>query len=381
MDDLRESILRTQLHRELELARKLGAEGKNREAGIHYTKASALYRRIAYNSTKEKAEEMFRSADQYEHLGKMVKDTSKLRAVGEISQDMYEEEIGKLIITEKPDTKWEDIGGLKEAKRTIKEAIIMPFIKEKPPFVKSPRTILLFGPPGTGKTMLAKASSNTLNATFFEARTSVLLSKYFGESGRLISAFFGKVRKMQPSLVFMDELDSVASKRTADMNEASRRVLSQLLTEIDGFNTNRQDRVLVMAATNKPWDLDDAAVSRFQRRIYVPLPDMESREKIFEIHLKGVELSGGITEKKLAERSEGFSGRDIASVCQDAIMEMVREMNPDLEKLTGRDVPEYTIKTRDLGPKDFEKAFIKIKPALSEEDVKKYEKWKEEFGE
>lgn len=372
MNDLRQSILKQQLQKELELARELEAKGDSKEAGIHYMKAGALSRRIAYISPREQAEELFSTASQYEQVGDIIKTTSGFERAK--NPDL----IDSLIVTEKPEIKWEDIGGLEEAKKTIKEAIILPFIESKPEFITAPRTILLYGPAGTGKTLLAKASSNTLDATFFEAKGSGLLSKYFGESSKLIEALFGKAKKLQPSLIFMDEIDSLAPTRLKDVSEAGRRVLGQLLEEIEGFNTRKEDKILFIGATNKPWDLDDAMLSRFQRKIYVPLPDLDSRKQIFEIQLKGADLSVSLGD--LANRSEGYSGRDIANVCQEAIIHMVRQENPHLQELTPREISKYSLKYRALMQEDFEQAFAKIKPPLSKEIIERYAEWAKETG-
>jgi len=379
MSSLRENLLRQELHRELAKARKLESEGRIKEAGVHYTRAGAIYRRIAYHAPPNKAQEIFNTASQYENLGNTIKNPEKITEMKTTSPEIYESAIDSLIVSTKPDITWEDIGGLPEVKRTIKEAIIIPFIKNKPQFVRSPRSILLYGPPGTGKTLLAKASSNTLSASFFEARSSALLSKFFGESSKLISALFKKAKKLQPSVIFIDEIDSLAVSRSGDSNEASRRVLGQLLTEIEGFSTSKEEKILTMGATNKPWDMDDAMISRFQRRIYVPLPDEKARKSIIKIHLNGAEL-GSINIEGLVERTRGFSGRDIANLCQEAINLMVRESNPDLEELTMQQLEHYSLRSRSLSKEDFDRALEKIKPSSQQKDLDKYEKWKEEFG-
>lgn len=372
MGDLRKSILDMELQKELQKARILEKQGKGKEASVHYIKAGEIYRRIAYTSPQWKAEDMFNVANKYETLGKTIRQEAP-RAIGEVPDEV----VDSLVVSEKPETEWKDIGNLEEAVKIIKEAIILPFINSKPDYVKSPRTILLYGPPGTGKTLLAKASSNTLNATFFEARMPSLLSKFFGESTKLINALFEKARKTQPSLIFIDELDSLAASRGSDMNEATRRVLGQFLTELDGFNTKKDEKVLIMAATNKPWDLDDALVSRFQKRIYVPLPDQKARKDILAIHLEGTSLSG-IDSKNLSERTEGFSGRDLSSLCQEAIINMVREMNPQLENMSMGEIEKYSLRSRPLAEKDFEEALKKIKPATHNKE--QYDKWRDEFG-
>ncbi len=373
MGELRDSILRQQLQKEIDLAKALEAKGKSREAGPHYLKAAAIYRRIAFNAPRPEAEQLMSHASQYENMGAVMK------KLGPHERAYSHEAIESMIVSQRPDTNWEDIGGLEEAKTIIKEAIIIPFIRSRPDFVQAPRTILLYGPPGTGKTMLAKASSNNLNASFFEARASSLLSKYFGESTKLVNALFSKAREMQPSLIFMDEIDSLAPGRDAGMDESTRRVLGQLLSEVEGFNTRKDEGILFMGATNKPWDLDDAMVSRFQRKIYVPLPGPEGRSSIFEIHLSGARLQD-ITPRELAGMSRGYSGRDIANVCQEAIIQMIREKNPKLGELTPTDIEKYSLIHRSLIRKDFENAFGKIKPSMDEKGLDRYMEWKMGMG-
>jgi SpoVK/Ycf46/Vps4 family AAA+-type ATPase len=373
MGELRQNILRQQLQAELEKAQQLEGQGKEKEAGVHYSKAGAMARKLAYQAPREDAEDFFQTASQYESLGKIIRTTDgHVRAS---SPDI----IDQLIVTQKPSTTWEDIGGLEEAKKTLKQAIILPFVKGKPDFVTITKSILLYGPPGTGKTMLAKASSNTLNATFFEAKASSLLSKYFGESSKIISTLFGKARKMQPSLIFMDEIDSLAPSRDSGIDESSRRVVGQMLSEMEGFEGRRDEKVLFMGATNKPWDIDDALLSRFQRKIFVPLPDAESRKVIFELHLKGADLSKVNIEKLLSD-SAGYSGRDIAALCQEAISLMIREKNPDLENLSAKQLEVYTLDTRGMLPEDFAKAFEKVKPSSKVDTLDKYDDWGKEFG-
>jgi len=373
MGEIRLNMLKQQLQAELEEARKLESQGKEKEAGVHYVRAGAIARRLAYQAPREDAEDFFQTATQYESVGNIIRTTSSHTRAA--SPDM----IDQLIVTQKPDTKWEDIGGLKEAKRTLKQAIIMPFVRKRPDYVSAAKSILMYGPPGTGKTMLAKASSNTLSATFFEAKASGLLSKYFGESSKMISALFAKAKKMQPSLIFMDEIDSLAPSRDTGIDESSRRVLGQLLSEIDGFESRKEDRIIFMGATNKPWDLDDALLSRFQRKVYVPLPDAGSRKKIFIIHLRGAEL-GRLDMDQLVEKSEGYSGRDIASLCQEAVAGMIRDKNPDLEELTAKQLESYMLVTRGLLPSDFETAFGKVKATSKDWSLERYAKWQREFG-
>jgi len=156
MGNLREQILRQELQKEIEKARKLEKDGKHEEASKHYTKVSVIYRRIAYNAPRARSEEMFDVASQYENLGTAIRKGGEIEKAREFAPDVYEKAIDSLIITQKPETEWDDIGGLKEAKRVIKEAIILPFIHDKPPFVHSPRTILLTALPGQGRPCLQR---------------------------------------------------------------------------------------------------------------------------------------------------------------------------------------------------------------------------------
>jgi len=365
--ELRKNILRRELQRQLELARDLD-KNQDPAASLHYIKAANIYKKLAdyYPGYAD----VHKIAESYERYGGNIQKQEKT--------DDLESVIDTLLITQKPITTWDDIGGLEQAKNEIKETIILPFIHNKPDFVRSSKTILFYGPPGTGKTMLAKASSNVLSATFFEARLSSILSKYFGESSKLVSILFRRAREMQPSLIFTDELDSIAFSRGADMNEATRRVLSQLLTEIDGFNTSQKDKVIIIGATNKPWDLDEAVISRFQKKIYVPLPDEVARTSIFNINLTGAQLDFDI--KELARRSHAYSGRDISAVCQEAIMLMINEQNPGLGDLTTHSLGTYSLKYRKLRLSDFEHAFGKVKSSVDSTKLSKYDEWKNEFG-
>lgn len=374
MGDIREDILKRELQHTLERAKHFDKTGDKR-ASSEYMKASSIYNKLAGVSSGEKSKQNYTMSVRYHQFSESVDKRDSL-------QTEKPEDLGKmidsLIISHKPDTKWEDIGGLEEVKTEIKEVIILPFIKRKPDYVEAPRTLLLYGPPGTGKTLIAKAASNVLSATFFEARVSALLSKYFGESPKLLNSLFLKAKSMQPSLIFMDELDSLAVKRSGETSASTRRVLSQLLMEIDGFNTKGSDKVIIIAATNAPWDLDDAVISRFQKKVYIPLPNKEAKKKIFSIHLKNAKL--GVDIDKLADLAENFSGRDISNVCKEAIMHMIREQNPSLGELTSESVEHYSLKHRPLTLNDFKIAFKTIKPAIDVSHLKRYEEWESSFG-
>lgn len=281
--------------------------------------------------------------------------------------------------------RWEDIGGLDEVKRLVKETVAIAALK-KPESIRPWKGILLFGPPGTGKTMIAAAAAGSLDATFFNVKTDRLLSKYFGESSKMISSLYTSAREQAPSIVFIDELDALGASRSDAMSEATRRVLSSLLIELDGLQGKKDDRLLLtMAATNAPWDLDPAILSRFPRRIYVPLPDSNACRAIIEIHMRGLEIPGvDLAEigRQCVDRL--YSGRDIQNVCQQAIWTMINDVNPEIHRLA--DLPfdeleERALITRPLHEDDFAAAFSRIRSPLKAEDLARHLEWNAKHGE
>jgi katanin p60 ATPase-containing subunit A1 len=282
---------------------------------------------------------------------------------------------------------WADIGGLKGVKQTIKESVVLSIIEDKPEAIKPWKGILLFGPPGTGKTLLAAATAGSLEATFFNVKVGQILSKYFGESSKLVSALYNVGRKKAPSIIFLDEFDSIALSRSGEVAESSRRVLSTLLSELDGLQDKRSENyVLTMAATNTPWDIDTAVLSRFPKRIHIPLPDKEACQEIIKIHTfkEGLEFGMQILDQVVDECTEKlFAGRDIATLCNNAIWNMVRSENPALSSLADKSVDairKYKLKTRELTLTDFENSFEFMESAVKEHDLKKYERWANEYG-
>lgn len=279
---------------------------------------------------------------------------------------------------------WKDIGGLDSVKVRIMETIVIAGLK-KPIVIKPDKGILLFGPPGTGKTLLAAAAAGSLNATFFNVKISNVLSKYFGESTKLITALYETARKNQPSIVFIDEFDSITLSRDSESGDASRKVLSTLLSELDGFQDKKSDELLLtLAATNAPWDLDEAILSRFPLRIYISLPDAKSCQEIIKIQLKGLD----ITSLDLGEVADictqkHYSGRDIQFLCQEAIRNMIRVYNPDLYKKSELPFEELKKQTLSVGPVTmdyFQNAFEKVKSPLAEKDIGRFSQWNTEFG-
>ena len=369
------------------------AKGDMQTAEKKARKCATLLRQLAkhvpYNSDfyLKKAKKWEQTAEKIKkgEFGKkavMSAEGKRTKAEEEMGENQFRQYVKGLIA--RSNVTWKDIGGLNDVKVLLMETVVIAAL-QKPESIQPWKGILLLGPPGTGKTLLASAAAGSLNATFFNVKTSNILSKYFGESSKIITALYDVARENAPSIVFIDEIDALTTRRSDDASEASRRMLSTLLTELDGFQDKKSDiLVLTLAATNTPWDLDEAVLSRFPRRIYVPLPDKKATKEIIKINTRGLDISK-LDLDAIAEESirKYYSGRDIKNLCQEAIWNMIREENKDLHKLAElpfEDLRKRSLKTRPLEMRDFEEAFKKIKSPLTKKDIERYEKWAEEFG-
>jgi SpoVK/Ycf46/Vps4 family AAA+-type ATPase len=286
---------------------------------------------------------------------------------------------------------WGDIGGLDDTKRDIKYALGLSLAKP-PEGVKITtfRNILFYGPPGTGKTLLAAATSNSLKVTtegqalFFNVKVSGILSKYFGESSKIISELYGAARDNSPSVVFLDEFESLTTNRdSGEQSGAERRILSTILSELDGLAEKGRSEIFVLtiAATNRPWDIDAAVMSRFEKQILIPLPDAVSRRAILDIHLgrRGYVLEAELDD--LVGVTNGYSGREIERLCKEATGEMIEELNADLPDIIDKGLAgtrAYQVKVRPLNVADFKKAAEHIKPQTSPADMQRYIDWGKE---
>jgi len=269
-----------------------------------------------------------------------------------------------------------EVAGLADAKQAIDDAIVVPM--KHPELFKGKarqpwRGILFYGPAGCGKTLVAKAVASEVNATFFNVSAANIVSKWLGESERLVMNLFGLARKNQPAIIFIDELDSIGVSRSGDDVGGERRLKTQLLTELQGLASNEEDRITLIGATNLPWELDFALRSRFEKKIHVPLPGKEARAKIFEIHMEDVEVSPTVEYEELADLTEGYSGRDISVVCREAAMEPIR----DLQRTGRMDDEQEILDIRPVSRDDFLHAIENIRPATPPEDVKRYIDWAE----
>ncbi|MGB9725143.1 MAG: AAA family ATPase [Fervidicoccaceae archaeon] len=279
-----------------------------------------------------------------------------------------------VVLTQKPNVKFDDIADLKEAKQAITEAIIYP-IKRPDLFPLGwPRGILLFGPPGCGKTMLAAAVANEINGFFIYADAASIMSKWLGEAEKNVSRIFKfareKTQEGAPVIIFIDEIDALLGTFSGEIG-GEVRVRNQFLKEMDGIqDKDKKLHIYVIGATNKPWQLDEAFIRRFNKRIFIPLPDKEARTQLFEIYTKDLSLSEDVDIAKLVELTEGYTASDIRDVIQAAHLKVIREF---FEKDLGNGEP------RKITMDDFMEILKIRKPSVDPLYVKRYEAWFEKF--
>jgi SpoVK/Ycf46/Vps4 family AAA+-type ATPase len=288
-----------------------------------------------------------------------------------------------MIMKEKPDVKWNDVVGVDDAKNALRESIIYPTKRSDLFPLGWPRGILLYGPPGCGKTILAAATANELDGYFINVDGSSMMSKWLGEAEKNVSRLFKMARgyaerEDKPVILFIDELDSLLGER---QNEIGGEVRSrnQFLTEIDGINGKGKDlKLYVIGATNKPWSLDHPFLRRFQKRIYVSLPTLEAREKLFVLYANKLKLDNRVRTHTLASIFDGYSASDIKDICQAVQLKVVNEMfstSTYNEPVEG----ENPSVPRDITMKDFRDTISRRKPSVSMDMIRAYYKWSEQF--
>lgn len=371
---------------------------------------------------KSKFTEYLTRAEQLkEHLEKQAKTndieksstsgSTKSKKSGENDDDDAETKklrgaLAGAILSEKPNVKWSDIAGLESAKEALKEAVILP-VKFPQLFTgnrKPTSGILLYGPPGTGKSYLAKAVATEANSTFFSVSSSDLISKWMGESERLVKQLFTMARETKPSIIFIDEVDALCGPRGEGESEALRRIKTELLVQMNGVG-NDPSGVLVLGATNIPWQLDAAIRRRFEKRIYIALPDIEARKRMFELNIGSVSCECSKADlKALAEMTDGYSGHDIAVVVRDALMQPIRKIqqathfkevtaedgskkvtpcSPGDEgaiEMNWQDIETDELQEPSLTIKDFIKAIKSNRPTVNASDIANHIQFTNDFG-
>ena len=380
----------------------------------YYTKAAEKLNYIRkYDENQYNKEVYKKKAIEYINRAKEIKAaTEKKKESAEKGGDedeetkKLEEQLSGCLVSEKPNVKWSDVAGLEKAKEALKEAVVLPikfpqlFQGKRQPW----KGILLYGPPGTGKSFLAKAAATETGGKFFSVSAANIVSKWMGESEKLMKGLVDLARKNRPAVIFLDEIDSVLSARSDNENDATRRLKTEFLIQMQGVG-NDDKGILVLGATNIPWGLDPAVRRRFQKKIYIGLPDAEARKVMFQLNLG--KTANQLTDEQfddLAERTEGYSGSDIATLTQDAIYEPIRKCESATHFMRiNKDGKEYYVPCSPSAPgaiqmkmhdmanpemllppdvcyEDYILALKKIKPTVSEKDLEKQEEFTREFG-
>jgi len=283
----------------------------------------------------------------------------------------------ELVVTEKPKVNWHEVVGLDIAKKAVKEAIVYPVQRPDLFPLGWPRGILLFGPPGCGKTLLAAAVATEIDANFYSIDAASIMSKWLGEAEQNVAKLFGSARKSandgKPAIVFVDELDSLMGNHSNEVG-GEIRVKNQFLKEMDGIvDKGKALHVYVIGATNKPWDLDWAFIRRFQKRILVPLADNATRLNMLKHYTETLQIGTDVDLHELARLSEGFSGSDIRDVCQSAQLKLIGEFFESGQAM------DKEAKPRSLTMADFRQILEERKPSVSLDMLTSYNRWFDAF--
>jgi transitional endoplasmic reticulum ATPase len=351
--------------------------GELEEAKYHFLKAAEYLLQLAKESEPKLRAARMKQAQELVTLAKTVKERKEKMRVsaaaaksGAPSSQGDEGDIPKdWTLSEKPKIRFDDIAGLDDVKEQIRVKMIFPFTfpdKAKKYKVKTGGGILLYGPPGTGKTMIAKAVAGELDATFFAIAPAEILNKWVGESEKNIRKLFETARNCPKAVVFIDEVESLIPKRRdAEAGGVMARVVPQILSELDGFESREGQNVMFMGATNEPWNIDYAMLrpGRLDEKVYVGLPDLAARRKLLELNLKDIPLDPDVDREALAERLDGYSGADIAYLCrkvaEQTFLESVEKSNE-----------------RAIAVADFERVLKTLRPSVTAADLERFRKFR-----
>ena len=362
------------------VARKKEAAGNKEDARKFYLKAAKFFLEASKLSEGEKKALRRQMAEMFLNRAKYLKEEAKIGVENE-----RESSKEKFLPIEKPNITFKDVGGLKSVKEEIRKAIIYPF---KHPEIyemygkKAGESILLYGPPGCGKTYIAKAAAGECNASFISIKSSDVFSKWLGESEKNIRRVFEMAREYAPSILFIDEIDALGTRRGGTSSIYAKRVVNELLVALDGVDTKKEN-MLILAATNEPWAVDPALrrPGRFSKLIFVPPPDYEARIEIFKLHTKNRPLGDDIDFNRLAQLTDGYSAADIAQICEEAadipLEEALEGRQP--RKIEMKDFLEVIEKRKSSLTPWFKMAKHQIKKSGEEEIFKDLLEWIEKY--